>query len=170
MRTRLEHDFFFDPLPCVTRVVFIGTPHHGSGMARRLVGRAASSLVQSLGSEEPEYRRLMDDNPDIFYEYIQRSPPTSVYLLEPDNPFLAALACMQYNPKVRIHSIIGTGGSILAGEPGDGVVPVSSARQSGVCSEIFVPVRHEKLHHDAETLVELNRILLEHARESCHQN
>jgi pimeloyl-ACP methyl ester carboxylesterase len=165
MRKRLENDFFFDPLPLVSRVVFIGTPHHGSGMARRLVGRAASSLVQSLGSEEPEYRRLMDENSDIFYEYLQRSPPTSVDLLEPTNPLLEALSRMQYSRSVRLHSIIGTGGSMLAREPGDGVVPVSSAHQTGACSEIFVPVRHEKLHHDAETFAELNRILREHALE-----
>ena len=87
MRKRLENDFFFDPLPFVSRVVFIGTPHHGSGMAQRLVGKAASSFVKSLGSEEPDYRRLMDENSDIFYEYIQRSPPTSVDLLEPSNHF-----------------------------------------------------------------------------------
>ena len=75
---------------------------------------------------------------------------------------------MPYSHSVRLHSIIGTGGSLLSREPGDGVVPVSSARQTGVCSEIFVPVRHEKLHHDDKTLVELDRILREHALESTH--
>jgi hypothetical protein len=164
MRRRLEHDFFFDPSPLVTRVVFIGTPHRGSGMARRLIGQAASSLVKPLGEEMDDYRQLMDANRDIFYEFIQRSPPTSIDLLEPSNPFLQALAAMPINPRVRLHSIIGTGGGPL-GEPGDGVVPVSSARLAGVCSEFYVPVRHEKLHHDAETMAELERILREHAAE-----
>jgi pimeloyl-ACP methyl ester carboxylesterase len=163
MQKRLEDDFFFDPSPLVSRVVFIGTPHHGSSMARRVIGRAASNLVKSLGSEEEEYRQLMDANPDFFYEYIQRSPPTSVDLLEPANPFLEALACMPVSRRVELHSIIGTGGSVLAGEPGDGVVPVSSAHLDGVCSELIVPVRHEKLHHDEATLAELSRILREHS-------
>lgn len=162
MRKRLENAFFFDPSPLVSRVVYIGTPHRGSVMARRLVGQAASGIIKSLDEEEPEYRQLMDENQDIFYEYIQRSPPTSVDLLEPSNPFLEALACLSPSPRVRFHSIIGTGGSILA-EPGDGVVPVASARQSGAISEVFVPVRHQKLHHDEQTLAELVRILREHS-------
>jgi pimeloyl-ACP methyl ester carboxylesterase len=163
MRKRLEDDFFFDPSPLVSRVVFIGTPHHGSSMARRVVGRAASNLVKSLGSEEEEYHQLMDANADVFYEYIQRSPPTSVDLLEPSNPFLEALACMPVSRCVKLHSIIGTGGSVLAGEPSDGVVPVSSAQLAGVSSELFVPARHEKLHRDETTLAELHRILREHS-------
>lgn len=166
MHKRLEDDFFFDPSPLVSRVVFIGTPHHGSSMARRVVGLAASNLVKSLGAEEEEYRQLMDANPDVFYEYIQRAPPTSVDLLEPSNPFLEALACMPVSRRVKLHSIIGTGGSALAAEPGDGVVPVSSAHLDGVCSELFVPARHEKLHHDETTLAELSRILREHSRQS----
>ncbi|MCC6126068.1 MAG: hypothetical protein IT426_13980 [Pirellulales bacterium] len=168
MRKRLERDFFFDPLPFVSRVVFIGTPHRGSTMARRLVGRAASGLVRAFGSEVSAYRQLMQVNRDVFYEYLHDSPPTSIDLLEPSNPLLTALAAMPISRKVRLHSIIGTGGSPLAGEPGDGFVSVSSAQLKGVCSEIFVPVPHEKLHRDADTLAELNRILRAHAAESLH--
>jgi hypothetical protein len=73
---------------------------------------------------------------------------------------------MPFNRCVRRHTIIGTGGMAVSGEPGDGVVPVSSARQAGVCSELFVPVRHEKLHRKATTVSELMRVLREHARES----
>jgi pimeloyl-ACP methyl ester carboxylesterase len=69
MRGRLERDFFFDPSPLVSRVVFIGTPHRGATMARRLVGQFASSLVRPFGSEEPKYRQLMDQNPDVFYAW-----------------------------------------------------------------------------------------------------
>ena len=108
----------------------------------------------------------MDNNRDIFAEYLWNSWPTSIDLLEPSNPLLQALACMPFSRCVRLHTIIGTGGRTLGGEPGDGVVPVSSARQAGVCSELFVPVRHEKLHRDAATVSDLMRILREHARES----
>ncbi len=166
MRSRLERDFFFDPSPLVSRVVFIGTPHRGATMARRLVGRFASNLVRPFGSEEPKYRQLMDQNPDVFYEYLQKSPPTSIDLLEPSNPLVQALAQMPFAPGVRLHSIIGTGGAMLSREPGDGVVPVSSARQGGVCSELLVPARHGNLHRDAATVAELRRILREHAGES----
>ena len=108
----------------------------------------------------------MDNNRDIFAEYLWNSWPTSIDLLEPSNPLLQAFACMPYSRCVRLHTIIGTGGRTLGGESGDGLVPVSSARQAGVCSELFVPVRHEKLHRDAATVSDLMRILREHARES----
>jgi hypothetical protein len=67
---------------------------------------------------------------------------------------------------VRLHSIIGTGGTRLIGEPGDGIVPVSSARQAGACSELLVPARHTELHHDPATMAELQRILRQHAAQS----
>jgi pimeloyl-ACP methyl ester carboxylesterase len=167
MRERLERDFFFDPSPVVGRVIFIGTPHRGASMARRLVGRFASSLVRPFGAEEPQYRRLMDQNPNVFYEYLRESPPTSIDLLEPDNPLLKAMAQMPFGRGVRLHSIIGTGGGdVLAGEPTDGIVPLSSARLAGVSSELRVPVRHSDLHRDPAALDEVVRILRDHARES----
>ena len=168
MRARLERDFFFDPSPSIGRVVFIGTPHRGASMARRTVGRLASSLVRPFGEEEPHYRQLMDQNPDVFFEYLREAPPTSIDLLEPDNPLLRAMAQMPFRRGVRLHSIVGTGGGeMLTDGPGDGIVPLSSARLAGVCSELRVPVRHSELHRDPATLDEVVRILREHARESC---
>jgi pimeloyl-ACP methyl ester carboxylesterase len=166
MRERLERNFFFDPSPLVTRVVFIATPHHGSTMARRVVGRIASSVVSPFGTNEPRYQRLMEENSDIFYEYLQKSAPTSVDLLEPANPMLDALEQMPYRPCVRRHSIIGNGGGLLGGEPSDGVVPVPSARQRCVCSELYVRARHTQIHHEPETIAELGRILTEHAQQA----
>ncbi|NUQ66596.1 MAG: hypothetical protein HUU20_29385, partial [Pirellulales bacterium] len=87
---------------------------------------------------------------------------------EPENPLALALAQMPFRHGMRLHSIIGTGGTMLLGEPGDGVVPVASARLAGVCSELLVPVRHEQLHHDRATIAELARILREHADTDCH--
>ena len=165
MRERLERNFFFDPSPLVTRVVFVATPHHGSTMARRVVGRLASSIIKPFGTNEPHYEQLMKDNSDIFYEFLQKSAPTSVDLLEPANPMLDALEKMPLRPCVRLHSIIGTGGGLLGGEPSDGVVPVPSARHPGVCSELYVPAKHTQIHHDPATVAELRRILTEHAQQ-----
>ena len=167
VRERLRRDFFFDPSPLVTRVVFVGTPHRGSAWGRRMIGRVSSSLVRESADEESQYLQLMSDNRDIFYPYLWQSRPTSVDLLEPDSPLLGAMALMPFSRQVRLHSIVGTGGTAIIGEEGDGVVPVSSARLNGVCSELFVPVRHSKLHHDAATTAELTRILREHARNTA---
>jgi pimeloyl-ACP methyl ester carboxylesterase len=159
---RLQRMFFFAPSPLVKRVVFIGTPHQGAGMSRRAIGRVASSLVQYSSSAKAQYRQLIDNNKDVFKEYLWKSRPTTIDLLEPSNPMLTAMAQMQFDAGVARHSIIGTGGMTLSGQPGDGVVPVSSARQAGDCSALFVPTRHDKLHHDAASVAEVMRILRQH--------
>ncbi len=165
MREELRRTFFFDPSPLVKRVIFIGTPHKGSGMSGRLAGRAASSLVRFSSFETTQYRRLMDDNQDIFKEYLWKERPTTVDLLEPSNPMLLALAKMPFGCGIRWHSIIGTGKSTLAGETSDGVVPISSARQAGACSELLIPAGHQKLHRNPACVAELMRILRLHDRQ-----
>jgi pimeloyl-ACP methyl ester carboxylesterase len=164
VRAQLQRMFFFDPSPLVKRIVFIGTPHHGSGMTRRLVGRVASSLVRESGSEEDQYRQLMRDNKDVFAAYLWDARPTSIELLEPSNPLLLAMSQMPFGCGVQTHSIIGDGKMALTGELSDGVVAVSSAHQTGVCSELFIPTRHDKLHRDPACVAELMRILREPTR------
>jgi hypothetical protein len=107
----------------------------------------------------------MDNNRDIFKPALRNSRPTSVNLMEPDNPFLMAIHAMQISPAVRFHTIAGTGGMASWGEPTDGVVTLSSARLGGATSELFVPAKHEYLHRDDTTIAELARILREHAAE-----
>ncbi len=165
VRMRLARDFFFEPLPFVLRVVFVGTPHQGSVMARRLAGRIGSSLVNFGPQAKQEYLQVINANRDVFKPAVTESRPTAVNFLEPNNPFLNALGQMPVNPAVRLHSIVGTGKLSPVGEPGDGVVSVSSARCRGVDSEWFVPAQHEKLHRDPESIVEMARILRLHANE-----
>ena len=128
---QLRADFYFDPSPLVKRVVFMATPHHGSSMAVRLVGHAASGLVKYSEEEEAEYRQLMDCNRDVFREELWDKKPTSIELLKPENPLLAAMAVMQISRCVRWHSIIGDRCFTLDGEGSDGIVPVPSARWRG---------------------------------------
>jgi pimeloyl-ACP methyl ester carboxylesterase len=156
---RLQQMFFFAPSPLVKQVVFIGTPHQGAGMSRRAIGRVASSLVQYSSSAKAQYRQLIDTNQDVFKEYLWKSRPTTVDLLDPSNPLLAAMAQMPFEARVAGHSIIGTSGMTLAGELSDGVVPASSARLAGMRSELFVQARHDKLHRDPASIAELMRIL-----------
>lgn len=162
-RQRLQRMFFFEPSPAITRVVSIGTPFRGSGLSRRVIGRAASKLVRTPLPEKIMYRKMMEANRDIFAEFLWDSWPTSVDLLEPDNPLLAALSELPYRDGVRQHTIIGTGGPTYSAEPSDGVVPVSSARMAGVCSETFVYARHAQLHNDPKAVNQLACILRQHA-------
>ena len=167
MRDQLQRSFFFDPSRLVKRVVFIATPHRGSNMAERLFGRAASQFVHYPPEQEAAYRRLTDCNRDIFSEYLQKGQPTTIDLLEPDNPLLEAMGQMPFSRSVRTHSIIGERTITLSGEATDGVVPVSSARLAGVCSERLVSARHENTNKVDASVAELERILREHAGEQA---
>lgn len=162
---RLSRSFFFEPSPMVSRVIFVGTPHQGSGYARRLPGILSSRLV-SFGAEETEqYRELMDANCDVFKPIVTRRRPTTVDMLTPTSPVLTALAQMPINPRVKLHSVIGTGGHPQSGEPSDGVVAVSSARHDGVQSQVYVDSKHERLHRHPNAVTEIARIMRQHAAE-----
>jgi pimeloyl-ACP methyl ester carboxylesterase len=164
VQMRLAQAFFFEAQPTVRRVIFIGTPHRGSGMARRLAGRIGNTLIQFGSEEEAMYRQLIDDNPYVFKPYLKRERPTTITLLEPESPLLAGLARMPVSCATHVHSIIGTGGANPFAEPGDGVVAVSSARHYGD-SELFVPAEHEMLHRHPAAIQEVIRILRLHAHQ-----
>ena len=118
---------------------------------------AAAQLTQE------RHDQLVRDNPDVFSDELTRRFPTSVDLLEPTSPILNATARLPYRLGVITHSIIGEGRYTVGSGPSDGVVPVESARLRGASSEMFVTARHSQLPHDDEVIVEVMRILAEHA-------
>jgi hypothetical protein len=67
---------------------------------------------------------------------------------------------------VTTHSVIGDAHQSPVGDGGDCIVPVSSARLPGVMSEVLVPATHTKVHHHPDTIAELERILVQHLRET----
>ena len=98
----------------------------------------------------------------MFIPEVEDRIPTSVDVLADDNPLLQAMEYLPLSPRVQLHSIIGTGRWMVVGGPADGVVPVESAQHPGVVSERYVPARHQELHHDADTVAEVKRILHQH--------
>lgn len=166
-RQSLQAAFFFQPQPFVKRVVFLGTPHHGSPVAKNWIGRIGQTLIQPAQSLTRAREQLLRDNGNIFTPYFHRLAPNSVELLLPDNPLLLAIDELKHAPGVKLHSIIGRGHELSNGEDGDGVVSVESARVSGVQSELLVEAEHTRLHHHPEALSEVRRILHEHLRTSA---
>jgi hypothetical protein len=153
---------YFEPLPQVTRVVYMATPHGGSALATRLVGRVGSRLVELSSETEVGHDQLVRDNPDAFSDEMARRMPTSVDLLEPTSPLLAAIRHLPTAANVRAHSIIGSGYWMPGSGDSDGVVPVVSAQLPGVMSEKMVFARHVQIHRDDEAIGELIRILHQH--------
>ncbi len=167
LRQQVAPAYFFQPLPFVKRVVFIATPHRGSTLASLGVGRAASLTVR----QPPEMQAIHDEviraNPGSFRPDYERKLPTTVDVLEPDSTILMALHGLRVSCWVTTHSIIGNAHRSPVGEGGDCIVPVSSARLTGVASEITVPATHTRVHHHPHAIAELERILLQHLRETC---
>ncbi len=162
-RRDFVEQFYFEPLPSVRRVVYIATPHGGASLASRAAGRAASMLVRRPPEAEAIHRQIIEANPGLATPEFARRVPTTIDVLEPSSPFLAVLRAITPSCGVTTHSIIGDVHESLTSGPGDCIVPVSSARERGVASEVFVPATHTKVHHHPIAVAELSRILEDHA-------
>jgi pimeloyl-ACP methyl ester carboxylesterase len=163
LKERMSSAFFFEANRNVRRIIFIGTPHRGAKMAEQTVGRIGSLLVDFPAEEEERFEQLVRDNPGLFRPEFASRFPTSIDMLRPDGEVLKTLAKIPLADGIIGHSIVGDLGPWRVVEPGDGVVPLSSARWEGVSSEEMVPQCHEELHRDPRSVAELLRILREMA-------
>jgi hypothetical protein len=169
VRKKLASRIFFTPLPFIDRVVFIATPHDGSPWAKRLVGRLAGKLVQFSAREDEVYQKILRDNPGAVRPKLAEGLPSSVEMLEQGNPVVVAIRQLRIDPRVKLHSIIGTGHRMIRDGPADGVVTVPSARHPGALSEAYIAATHTTVLRDPVTTRELKRILYAHLAESnCH--
>jgi pimeloyl-ACP methyl ester carboxylesterase len=149
----------FDPLPFVSRVVFIATPHRGSPIADGPVGWAFSRLVRRP-SEQAARMALVQalNGPDVITPELHRAALNAIGNLRTDSPILAALDRMGTEPAVPVHSIIPL---IAPFNETDGVVEYRSSHVSGAKSEKIVAGTH--LSQQApEVTREIGRILVEH--------
>ncbi len=162
---RLAEALYFEPSPTINRVIFIGTPHRGSVIAQRAIGRLGSLLIQDPTTTREVHRRVVQSNPGVFSPEFARRVPTSVDLLEPSSPLLQAIARLPIDHGVRYHSIIGRGRWMLGNGDSDGVVPVSSAKLGGASSEFLVHAKHTRLTYHPEVIGELFEILRAHLLE-----
>lgn len=163
IRRDFVEQFYFEPRPFVRRVIYIATPHGGSSLASRAVGRAASMLVRRPPQAQAIHDAIIEANPGAATPAFEKGVPTTIDVLEPSSPFLLALRAIRPSCGVATHSIIGDVHHSMTTGPGDCVVPVSSAREPGVVSETYVPASHTKVHHHPLTVAEVIRILEEHA-------
>jgi pimeloyl-ACP methyl ester carboxylesterase len=171
-KQELRRVFYFERQPCVTRVVFLGTPHHGSKLSPSLPGRILRYFVRlpkDLVTLTADLTQVESDYPGGKPEKVT----ISLDLLAPGAPALEMLASRPKPESVHFHSIIGVAPptkrvwleKLLSGgrhEKGDGVVPYSSAHLADVDSELIVPAEHTEIHSHPLSMQEVRRILLEH--------
>jgi hypothetical protein len=157
-RALIRRGMFLEPLPQVSRVVFISTPHRGSFVAGyrivlNLMRRLAVLPVQFAG-----LAAVVVQNPDA-----ARSPfvPTAVDNMAPRHPFILGLQQIPVAASIPAHSIISVDTPGPVEEGNDGVVAYSSAHIEGLESEVVVPSPHSCQGHP-QTMEEVRRILRLH--------
>jgi pimeloyl-ACP methyl ester carboxylesterase len=170
-RARLEKEVLYKPLPFVSRVVFIATPHRGSFLSKNWVRTLVLKMIalpkgvlQSTANLMTTVGRLgvSDAHAQQFVSM------TSLDVMSPSNPVLQTLAEIPLAPGIKGHSIIAIDGNETPPDGDDGVVKYTSAHVEYVESEFLVRSGHSCQSHPL-VIEEVRRILLAHLKENQQQ-
>jgi hypothetical protein len=157
-RDLLRRGLFVEPLPVVSRAIFICTPHRGSFVAgRRIIANLTRSLLAipfTLTGLEGELRR----NPGVSKAGFV---PSAVDNMSPGHPFILGLQEIPVVSSVKVNSIIAVEGNGKAEEGDDGVVKYSAAHIAPVESELVVRSGHS-VQGNPRVIEEVRRILRLH--------
>ena len=158
-RDLFRRGLFLEPVPAVTRVIFICTPHRGSFVAgRRILAnltRQLLTLPSALTGLGAEINRNEGASKVGFI-------PTAVDNMSPGHPFILGLQAIPVVPSVKVNSIIAVEGNGPVEQGDDGVVKYTSAHIDGVESELVVQSGHST-QGNPHTIEEVRRILRQHA-------
>jgi pimeloyl-ACP methyl ester carboxylesterase len=164
-REILQDNFFFKPLPCVKRVIFISTPHRGSYQNSKFVQNVLNRFIklnQKLVDASTSLLPLKDQI--RLPKSIREGVPTSLNGMATDNPFMLTLADIPVAPGIKCNSIIAIKGNDQPPNGADGVVQYTSAHVNYAESEFIVRSGHS-CQGNPLTIEEVRRILLEHLSE-----
>jgi hypothetical protein len=162
-RTSLAALFHFEPVPFVRRAIFLATPHNGLSMAASPGGVLSERLTRPPQDLKGLAAQVDRDNPGAIRPYMH-DLPNSIGMLRRREPLHRALHDLPISPHVRYHAVAGTGRFLPTGMAhGDGIVPVTSASIEGAESRVLVPESHTTINTSQYTLVEVERILKDHA-------
>lgn len=172
-KSEIRDTLFFRANPSVKRVITIGTPHRGSKFANnftRWLGHKFIRLPDLLNGSDIQKIKNRDA---IFKNKEVLATKTSIDSLSPDSPFLEQLHEVQSAPWVKSHNIVGNVEKRkyfgVAGDykptESDGIVSTSSSQYGEAISTVQVNASHQDIHHRPKTILEIRRILLEHAKD-----
>jgi pimeloyl-ACP methyl ester carboxylesterase len=164
-RALIERTMFFEPLPFVSQVVFICTPHGGSFRVSSLVLGVLRRLITLPVTLANDLADLSTQNQSLGIQAL-RDIPNAVENMRPGHRFVKTLAASPIASGVSVHSIV------AVPEPGppagqnDGVVAYESAHLEGVGSEKIVRSTHSAQGNPG-TILEVRRVLYEHLGIPC---
>jgi hypothetical protein len=167
-RQLLQESLFVKPLPFISRVIFLCTPHRGSYLAGNFLTRRLPRLMRFPDEVLDVSTDLLQKNADKIRLATQTRLPTSIDNMTPKHRFVQTLATIPVDPQVVAHSIIAVKGDGPVEEGTDGVVEYKSAHIEGVESEVVVNSGHSA-QGNPHTVEEVRRILLLHAAKTCDQ-
>jgi pimeloyl-ACP methyl ester carboxylesterase len=167
-RERLRRAMYFKAEPGIQSVVFIATPHRGSGLADNPLAYLVRQFVKQPPSVKEEISATFVANRESMVHPI--GVRGSLDSLSPENEIYVALPKMKIPTQIRLHSIIGNRGDGRTVGSSDGVVPYSSSHLDGVASEVMVPAGHSGTLKRPETAKELRRILKENSQGLIYLN
>lgn len=159
-RTRdlLQRGMFVEPVPQISRVVFICTPHRGSFVAGRKVIANLTRKMLSMPFSIAETTADLARNPGTMSMVI----PSAVDNMSPNHHFIRALQEIPIAPSITVNSIVAVEGDGRVEDGDDGVVKYSSAHITPVESELIVKSNHST-QGNPHTIEEVRRILRLHA-------
>ena len=162
--------------PCVKRVIFLGTPHHGSRLSPSPLGRLGDELVrlpkdlmdaaQDAAAENPgqPVLRKFEQHPD------ERGPagPRGAVAGAAGVAAAPGPACIttRSSASCRRPGRCGSACWAAATSRATASCPTTSAHLDDAESELIVPADHFHVHQHPLAVLEIRRILLEHAEES----
>ncbi|MFO0688002.1 MAG: alpha/beta fold hydrolase [Myxococcota bacterium] len=167
-RELLQQTMFVEPLPFVTEVMFLATPHRGSYLAGpQIVRRIAEHFVRLPSELVRVGADLVTLLPSGSAGLTFNRIPTSIDNMSPGNPYIQTLSKIPVSPRIKAHSIISvTNVNASRKTAGDGVVKYRSAHVEGVESEVVVESPHSGMQAAPQTIEEVRRILLAHSAAS----
>ena len=166
----LKRIFFFEPLPFVSRVIFISVPHRGSYWADRSIGRLGAYLVKlpvTLVKKSFGILTALAKNEKLKTKLQLDKISTGIDGLRPESSFVIITNKADLSA-IPFHSIIGN--QEAADTPGgsDGVVPYESSHLDDALSEKIVRSGHSAHRHPL-AILEVTRILEQHLDETGKQ-
>lgn len=159
-RDLLRRSIFVEPLPFVSEVIFICTPHRGSFLAENVLGKIARRLVSFPATVTKVSVEVVKLNPRGAAQTAVQMP-TAIDNMDGSHPFIKTLSSLPIAPAVEAHSIVAVQGDGPPEEGDDGVVKYTSAHIDGVASELIVRSGHST-QATPETIEEVRRLLYAH--------